>query len=84
MYQKIKVEKGDYIPKRVLGVHPHNDDIEAQCSRTLYRWAKGGAKIKIINTIAKKEGGAWKWEKKIGEYIGYEGDFSENAPYGCQ
>jgi hypothetical protein len=64
MYKKIKVEKGDYIPKRVLGVHPHNDDIEAQCSGTLYRWAKGGAKIKIINTIAKKEGGAWKMGKE--------------------
>ncbi len=79
MYQKIKVEKGNYIPKKVLGIHPHGDDIEGQCSGTLYRWAKAGAKIRIINTTAKKEGGPWRWEKKIGEYIGYEVDFWENA-----
>ncbi|OGV52419.1 MAG: hypothetical protein A2017_10910 [Lentisphaerae bacterium GWF2_44_16] len=89
----MKAEKGNYIPKRVLGVHPHKDDIEGQSSGTLYRWASAGSKIKLITTVLSKkdieEGGAGKskackWEQKAGEALGYEVDFWDAGPLTCQ
>lgn len=86
--KKIRAEKGHYIPRKVLGVHPHKDDFEGQASGTLCRWASANSDILLITTVVSADCAAdergRRWERKAATTLGYAVEFWELGHPTCK